>query len=220
MPSSSGMTPLLFLLLSASCHEADRAAGSIERRPPGEIEISATVHARAFDRGWHMPGYNAVVGAQGRMRHAALLRADVTDGQVLAALESLGAVAGDNLSMAAWEKRKDPSDPAPDTVIEGSPIEVLLRLPGRKDLVPLASVLEDPAGRGLELRFGGNARNIPRWRSGCIVCLYSCPGSKVGNASYTVRDYVNGLTRFRVKPGSLPEDGTRVGVVFRLPKAS
>lgn len=58
--------------------------------------------------------------------------------------------------------------------------------------------------------------NIPRWKSGCVVCLYSCPGSKVGNARYTVRDYEKGTTRFRVRPGVLPEDGGRVGVVLRL----
>jgi hypothetical protein len=215
-PSRTG--PAFLLLLSVSCR-SEGPAGRIERRP-GEIEFSATVHARAFDRGWHMPGYHAIVGASGRMAHAALLRADVTDRQVLEAMESLGAVAGDNLSMAAWENRKDPSDPAPDTAIAGAPVEVLLRLPGRDALVPLAAVLEDPAGRGLDFRFGGNAANIPRWKSGCIVCLYSCPGSKVGNARYTVRDYARRVTRFRVKPGSLPKDGARIGVVFRLARPS
>lgn len=66
------------------------------------------------------------------------------------------------------------------------------------------------------MRFGGNRRNIPEWESGCIVCLYSCPGSKVGNARYTVRDYEDGVTRFRVRAGALPRDDTRVGVILRL----
>ena len=66
------------------------------------------------------------------------------------------------------------------------------------------------------MRFGGNAANIPKWKSGCIVCLYSCPGSKIGNARYTVRDYTKDVTRFRAKPDALPPDGTRVGVVLRL----
>ena len=45
----------------------------------------------------------------------------------------------------------------------------------------------------------------------------SCPGSKVGNARYTVRDWVKGTTRFRVrKDAPLPEDGKKVGIVFRL----
>jgi len=188
----------------------------VVRRPSGEIEFTAIVNAKAFNDGWVMPGYHALVWKGGRMAHAALLQADVTDRQVLEALEGLGAKPGDNLPMAAWEERKNPKDPAPDTVIVGPAVEVLLRLPGREGLVPLSSALEDSAGRGLEMRFGGNSANIPVWKSGCIVCLYSCPGSKVGNARYTVRDYAKGTTRIRVKPGVLPKDRTRVGVILRL----
>jgi len=67
------------------------------------------------------------------------------------------------------------------------------------------------------MRFGGHRANIPKWKSGCVVCLYSCPGSKVGNARYTVRDWVKETTRFRVrKDAPLPADGGRVSVIFRL----
>lgn len=163
-----------------------------------------------------MPGYHAVVWKGGRMAHFALLQADVTDRQVINALEGLGAKPGNNLSMEAWTERKNPKNPAPDTVIRGSPVEVLVRLPGRSATMPLSAILLDSGGRGIEMRYGGNEENIPKWKSGCIVCLYSCPGSKVGNARYTERDYANGVTRFRVKPGLLPEDGTAVRVVLRL----
>jgi len=203
-------------LVSSACRGQQGLPGELTIRRPGEIEFTARVNAKAFDGGWIMPGYHALVWKGGRMAHAALLQADVTDRQVLEALESLGAKPGDNLTMAAWEERKNPKDPAPDTVIAGPAVEVLLRLPGREGLVPLSSALEDAAGRGLEMRFGGNSANIPIWKSGCIVCLYSCPGSKVGNARYTVRDYAKDATRFRVKPGVLPKDGSRVGVVLRL----
>lgn len=185
-------------------------------RPPSEIEFTATVYAKPFDWGWVMPSYHAIVWKGGRAAGYALLQAEVTDSQVLEALESLGAKPGNNLTMDAWEERKNWRNPAPDTIIEGEPVEILLRIPGQRGLTPLSSVLEDPAGRGLEMRFGGNRGNIPRWKSGCVACLYSCPGSKVGNARYTVRDYANAVTRFRVKRGTLPKDGTRIGVIFRL----
>ena len=203
------------MLLAAACR-AKRPPGLVTVRPPREIEFTATVNAKPFDSGWLMPRYHAIVWTGGRMAHAALLRADVSDTQVLRALESLAAKPGDNLPMEAWEERRDPKNPAPDTVIAGPAVEVLLGLPGRRDLVPLASVLEDGARRGLEMRFGGNETNIPKWKSGCVVCLYSCPGSKVGNAKYTVRDYARDVTRFRVRPGVLPPDGTSVGVVLRI----
>jgi hypothetical protein len=206
---------LIAALVSAACR-GQEAPGRVTVRGPGEIEFTALVNAKAFDHGWAMPGYHALVWKGGRMAHAALLQADVTDRQVLEALKGLGAKPGDNLPMAAWEERKNPKDPAPDTVVAGPAVEVLLRLPGRQGLVPLSSALQDSGGRGLEMRFGGNGANIPVWKSGCIVCLYSCPGSKVGNARYTVRDYAKDATRFRVKPGVLPKDGSPVGVVLRL----
>ena len=189
--------------------------GVIVRRA-GEIEFTATVNAKAFDSGVIMPGYHAIVWRGGKAAHAALLEADVTDRQVLEAIEALGGKPGDNLPMESWEERKNPKNPAPDLVIAGPAVEILLRLPGKREPVPLQSVLEDPGGRGLSMRFGGNAANIPKWKSGCIVCLYSCPGSKVGNARYTVRDYANDVTRFRVRPGILPPDGTPIRVILRL----
>jgi hypothetical protein len=209
------------LAAAVACHAGESApSGRLAIRPPAEIEFGATVHPRAFDRGWMMRGYHAVVWKGGRMGHAALLRADVTDVDVLDALESLGARTGGNLPMAAWEERRNPRNPAPDAKISGAPVEILLRLPDRARLVPLAEVLEDPGHRGLDMRVGGNRANIPRWKSGCVVCLYSCPGSKVGNARYTVRDWEKGVTRFRTRPGVLPKDGTPIRVVLRLASAT
>src|SRR5438552_7670024 len=204
------------ILVSSACRGQQGPPGTLIVRRPNEIEFTATVNAKAFDSGWMMPGYHALVWRGGRMAHAALLEADVTDRQVIEALEGLGAKPGNNLPMEAWEERKNPKDPAPDTVIAGAGVEVLLGLPSRRDLIPLTAALVDPAGRGLQMRFGGNAANIPKWKSGCIVCLYSCPGSKVGNARYTVRDYEKGVTHFRARPGVLPADGTPVRLVLRL----
>ncbi len=212
-PDPKWLLPLLAMALLPS----GAPSGVVVVRKPSEVEFTAIVNAKSFDSGG-MPGYHAIVWDGGNASRAALLRAAVSDRQILAALRSLGAKPGDNLLMESWEERNNPKDSAPDTVIAGPAVEVLLRLPGRKELVPLSSVLEDSAGRGLAMRFGGNEANIPKWKSGCIVCLYSCPGSKVGNAAYTVRDYARGTTRFRVKPGTLPPDGTPVRVVLRLTK--
>ena len=206
------------LLLGAeACRAAERDAhgGRLVVRRPHEIEFTATVAARSFDGDRTMPGYHAVVWKDGRMAHAALLRADVTDVEILDALESLGATPGATLPMDAWEARRDPRSSAPDRRVSGEAIEILLRLPGRSALVPLADVLEDPGGRGLDMRLAGNRANVPRWKSGCAVCLFSCPGSKVGNARYTVREWETRVTRFRSRKGALPADGTKVGVVMR-----
>jgi hypothetical protein len=184
-----------------------------------EVSFFATVDRAGFERellGLGMPGYHLIVWQGGKAAGAALFRAEVTDLQVLDALERLGARPGNALSMATWEERKDRASKAPDRVIAGPPVDVLVEIPGRKERLPLAAILDDPGGRGFAMRFGGHRANIPIWKSGCLVCLYSCPGSKVGNARYTVRDYEKGTTRFRVRPGVLPADGTRVRVTLRL----
>jgi hypothetical protein len=198
---------------------ASEGAGPL-RVGPREVEFPATLSRKAFERellGMGMPGYHLIVWKDGGAAVAALFRAEVSDTQVLDAMERLGAQPGDGLGMATWEERRDPSSKAPDQVIAGPPVEVLVRVPGRPALVPLDQILEDPGRRGFDMRFGGHRANIPKWKSGCVVCLYSCPGSKVGNARYTVRDWVKGTTRFRVrKDAPLPEDGGRVGIVLRL----
>jgi hypothetical protein len=216
---AAGAAAALAFVAVARDRTAD-APGEIAVRPPSEIEFTARVAAGSFNRRFLMPGYHAIVWRDGTAAHAALFRADVTDLQVLDALEALGAKPGNALGMATWEERNDPRSPAPDQVIAGPPVEVLVRLPGKPKLVPLGDLLEDrdrgPGRGGLELRLGGHRANIPRWHSGCIVCLYSCPGSKIGNARYTVRDYTQDETRFRAKTELLPPDDTRVGIVVRL----
>ena len=207
------------LLLAGLAALGVGAAVSPIRISGREIEFPATVSRAAFERellGMGMPGYHLIVYKDGGAAMASLFRAEVTDAQVLDALEGLGAKPGDKLGMDVWDKRKDKDSKAPDEVIAGPPVEVLVRVAGKPGLLTLDQILQDPGGKGFDMRFGGHRANIPRWKSGCIVCLYSCPGSKVGNARYTVRDYVNDRTKFRVKPGVLPEDGTRVGIVFRL----
>ena len=180
------------------------------------IEIPAVVSLQGFEENEHMPGYHFIVWEGGRSANHSLFRTPVTDVQVLDALESLGAAPGNALHTSTWEERENTDSNAPDQVIVGPRIEIGIRVPGRSQPLTMDDILEDPGGKGFDMRFGGHRDNIPEWKSGCVVCLYSCPGSKVGNASYTVRDFVKGTTRFRLRQGVLPEDGTEVTVVFQL----
>jgi hypothetical protein len=210
--------PAVLAVLAASA-APDTAPGTV-RAKGRQIEFPAVVTKDSFERemlGMGMAGYHLIVWEDGRASHAALFRAQVTDVQVLDALEKLGAKPGNALPMETWDERKNPESKAPDKIIEGPPVEILVKVPGRAKPLTLPEILEDPGGRGFDMRFGGHRANIPKWKSGCVVCLYSCPGSKIGNARYTVRDYEKEATRFRVKPGVLPKDGTRVMIVFRVP---
>jgi hypothetical protein len=214
-----GGLALAALALAALLRRPDEgtSAGVAVDRARRAVEFAATVDRAGFERGWPgMPGYHLIVWKGGRAAGTALFRAEVTDVQVIDALESLGARPGDRLPMATWDRRADPAAPEPDLVIAGPAVEVLVEVPGRPAPLALSQVLDDAGGRGFAMRFGGHRANIPQWHSGCIACLYSCPGSKVGNARYTVRDYGCDEHRFRVRPGALPADGSRVAIVLRL----
>ena len=163
-----------------------------------------------------MPGYHAVVWEKGKSSNQALFTAYSNDAVVHDAIMAVGAKPGNNLTMDAWEKRYDKSNPAPDTRVEGTPVEVLVWWNGLDDPKPLESLLVDPGGKGLDLRFGGNRSLIPKWNSGCIVCLQSCPGGKVSNRAYTIRDYVNGKSIFKVNKNTVPKEKRKVVVIFRV----
>jgi hypothetical protein len=179
------------------------------------VEFAAVVRTGAWSAG-EMTGYHLIVWRDGGSADEALFRAEVSDVEVLDALESLGAVPGDKLDLATWDERDDPSSWKPDQVIEGPPVEVLVRADAGGPWLGLDQIVDDPMAVGFGMRFGGHRANIPTWKSGCVVCLYSCPGSKIGNARYTVRDFAKKTTRFAVKEGVLPEDGERVTIRIRL----
>lgn len=192
------------------------ADGEVRRVGDRAVEFRAVVTAAEFEAAGEMAGYHLVVWRGGRAAGATLFRTGVTDVQVIRALEELGAEPGDSLSTDTWEERHDEDSEVADRVIEGPRVEIAILVPGRERPLRLGEILEDPGRRGFDMRFGGHEAAIPEWESGCVVCLYSCPGSKVGNAAYTVRDFVLGATRFRVRPGVLPRDGTEVSIRLEL----
>jgi hypothetical protein len=163
-----------------------------------------------------MAGYHLIVWRDGDAAHAALFQAAASDVEVLDALESLGAVPGNAIELGAWDERDDPSSWKPDQLVQGPPVEVLVRTERDGEWLRLDQIVDDPMHLGFDLRFGGHRSNIPAWRSGCVVCLYSCPGGKIGNARYTVRDWTKKTTHFSVKKGVLPDDGERVTIRIRL----
>ncbi len=77
-------------------------------------------------------------------------------------------------------------------------------------------MLVDSAGLGLDMRFGGNKALIAEWQSGCIICLYSCPGGKISNRAYTIRDYVKSPQNFSVDFSRVPKGNHKALVIVRL----
>lgn len=204
---------LVLAVVAIACAGAPPPADDVVvLRESRAIQFPAVVTAGDFTGAGDMSGYHFLVWEGGRAAHQSLLKARVTDVQVLDALDELGAEPGNGLDIDTWDARHDPDATAPDRTIVGPPVGIEVLVPGRDEPLRLEDILEDPGGRGFAMRYGGHRDNIPEWHSGCVVCLFSCPGSKVGNAAYTVRDFVHEATSFRLRPGVLPPDGTEVTV--------
>ena len=161
----------------------------------GRVIIPVVLHLAAFEAG-DPPGHHLVTWSGGRAGSKALLETPVSDTAILDALERLGGKPGNTLTEATWSERDDPDDPAPDQRATGSAIELRLLLPDGSTR-PVTDLLEDLDHHGYAWRLAGNRALIPVWRSGCVVCLQSCPGAKVANREATIRDLAQGHSRFR-----------------------
>jgi hypothetical protein len=183
----------------------------------GEVRIVAELQPERFSGGWlpSTPHYHAVVWKGGGASSEALIASPVSDADFYTAMVAIGAIPGNNLIMAAWNDRKNPSARAPDQRVEGTRVDVFVWWEGLAAPLPLKELVLDSAGRGIDMRFGGNKALIPEWHSGCIACLYSCPGGKVSNHAYTIRDYVKGTTRFTVNWSKVPKGTRQALVIFR-----
>lgn len=213
-PAPALLVPPLVAAL-AWCAAQDVPDVAAPRVEEGRVVVRATLHLEAFRAG-EPPGHHLVTWSDGRAGAKALLRTDAPDAAVLDALERLGGRPGDDLTAEAWTRRDDPDHPAPDARAGGSRLRLTVRLPDGSER-PIGALLEDVDDRGFEWRLAGNRALIPRWRSGCVVCLQSCPGAKVANAAATMRDLARGRARFR--PSALAEElgeGARVEVAFEL----
>ena len=187
-------------------------------KPAREVRFTATVQPNAMSRPFGVQGHHAIVWKEGKAKYWALFAADASDHEVRVALDSLGAKRGENLTADSWNAREDATNREPDKRVEGTPLEVLVEWRGSRGRVPLASLVAE-AGRAaprLDFRYGGNERWQPGFRSGCIVCLYSCPGGAIGNHEHPIRDYVRDGVVYSSLPRRLPPSGTQVTIILKL----
>jgi len=195
------------------------SARMVVDRKAREVRIPAKVQPRAMNRPLGVQGYHAIVWKGGRAKYWALFVSDISDRDVRRALDSLGARRGENLTPATWHAREDLRNPEPDKRVEGSEIEVFVEWKGQPR-VALAELLEEKRRREpvLDFRYGGHERWQKEFRSGCIVCLYSCPGGAVGNHAHPIRDYVRDGVVYASRPERLPPSGTKVTIILKVGK--
>lgn len=181
------------------------------------ISFPATLQLRAFAASSPPDErYHALVHDEGGAASKALLVTSVPDTRVARLLREFGADDAGGVPMAAWTLRWMPLIPQPGHHhTRGTQVEVWIHWAGASRPYALGELLGDTGGQGVTMRFAGNEEHDDTWRSGCILCLFSCPGGVVSNAAYSIRDHHFGETRF--DPGDeLPPDGTAVTVTLSL----
>lgn len=184
-----------------------------------EIRFAARTDHAAFSRARFQPGHHLVVSTSGISRFGALFRTTVSDLDVRRALESLGAEQGGNLLVETWTQREDELSEASDLKVEGTPISVSIEYGDRRwsfsDLVRTTTA-EGHAHEAPRFRYGGNEEFRSIFRSGCIVCNYSCPGGAIGNQNATIRDELEESIVFSIRDDSPIPDGATVTVILRI----
>ena len=123
------------------------------------------------------------------------------------ALVRIGARAGNNVPLDGYGK-----------VIRGDSLTLCAHWPGLKTPVSINEIFYDSAGRGFDIRFGGNRAVAAEKKTGCLTCLESCPIGITSNAVYphlsTLQRILRPNSSFRGKPERLPVKEALPVVVF------
>lgn len=197
---------------------AHRSTSVVIDRAHREVRFQATVQPNAMSRPFGTQGHHAIVWKGGGAKTWALFVSEASDHDVRAALDSLGARAGENLTPDSWNARKDARNREPDKRVEGSRLAVSVEWRGSGGRVPLERLIAEehrPAPL-MDFRYGGNEKYQKEFKSGCIVCLYSCPGGAIGNHAHPIRDYVRDGAVYASIPERLPPAGTKVTIILKL----
>jgi len=204
------MLPILLAITVISTPVVDRVHH--------EVRFTAISQPDAMDRTFAVggvKGHHAITWKGGSAHSRALFVSDASDHDVRVALNALGAKPGENLSEDSWNAREDAKNPDPDKRVNGTPVDVFVEWNGHR--IPLQDLIAEKGHVTpmLDFRYGGNERFQKDFKSGCIVCLYSCPGGAIGNRAHPIRDYVRDGVVYSSVPARMPPDGTRVTIVLK-----
>jgi hypothetical protein len=182
------------------------------------VRFTATVQPHAMDRPLGVKGHHAIVWKGGKSHKWALFASDASDAEVRKALNALGARAGENLTAASWNERKNAKSTEPDKRVEGTRVRIFVEWPGSPGKVPLWKLITEKGAVNprFDFRYGGNEQWVKDFESGCIVCLYSCPGGAIGNRAHPIRDYVRDGVVYASVPSRLPPAGSKVTIILKV----
>lgn len=209
---------MILFLVFFSC----RKTPSLNDKPhiierDGSIHVKGIIYpGRYNNHRSRAQGHHGIVWKNGRASGKALIEAEAPDRDILQALIKAGAKPGNNLPKAAWLERNNSGNPAPDMIVEGTGVDIFLLWEGLENPLPLQELLTVTGGAEFLPRTGGHEDQIDYWKSGCVLCLFSCPGGRTSNAGATIRQQAHREVEWRAREDKTPPDGTPVDIIFKI----
>ena len=152
------------------------------------------------------PTHHGVVFKAGKLAHKAIFASFVDPKTFYESLVSVGFKPGNNMTMDNMEK----------TFVEGELLEVSVTWKDARKTYRLDEVIRDSNGKPFAIRFGGNLKEALKRKTGCLLCLESCPVGITSNAAYTYGMIdIRKEVVFRSNKGLLPPDGALVTLTFK-----
>ena len=172
-----------------------------------EKEKSVDLLAQVNGKYFYQATRHGVVYAGGSNGDKSIFRSYATDQDYYDALMKLGFKAGNNMT----------KENAMTTFVQGDLLEVTVAWEGAKQEYRLDEVLADSKKKPFQIRFGGNQKNALQFKTGCLVCLDSCPVGITSNANYTMGAVeVRNEVVFKANATILPPDGSLVVIKVKV----
>jgi len=216
------MMKFIFILLShfgfiyaiSACSQAKFDQDSLQIFED-RIEFRGKIYPKRYNTySDRQNGHHFIVWIEGNNAQEALINTQIPDEKILDVFIKIGVEPGNNLTQETWTERHNQDSNEPDKRVKGSPIRISIEWDETQ--LPAHQLFKQSDQNDLDLHVGGHRELIPIWNSGCVTCLFSCPGGKTSNAAYTIRDQAYDRKSFVADTEKLPPDGTEVTVIIKL----
>ncbi|WP_304332696.1 YdjY domain-containing protein [Brachyspira innocens] len=169
-----------------------------------EVIIEATVNGKYFNT---PSRHHGIVFKGGKYGDRAVLVGLADEREFYQALKDIGCVEGTNLTMEDMKLSK---------AVKGEPLDVFVTWEGLSKEIPFSDIIRSSEERIMIVRFGGNFEAAKANRTGCILCLDSCPIAITSDSSFTTAELENKEIDKYIREDVLPAYGSKVYVIFRI----
>lgn len=170
-----------------------------------EVIIEAIVNGKYFT---NPSRHHGIVFEGGKYGDRVVLIGLSDEREVYQALIDIGAVAGNNLKLEEYTKVSKN--------VDGQQLDVYVTWDGLGKEIPFAEIIKSDDVRDMDIRFGGNFDAAKENRTGCILCLDSCPIAITSDAAYATAELDSKKIDKFIRDDVLPKDGEKVSVIFRI----